>query len=172
MPLPEQALIRSYSQNAYFMDSFQCSIANNNQSALAVFLAIARNTPSWVNYLMSLRNRIVSLFGLKNLGHIGDIDFNKPENAYQVGDRIGIFTLFANSRREVILEDRDKHLQVKVSFYLEPNGDQITVHATTVVHVNNRLGKVYMFFVGPIHKMVVPSSLKTLTSKTHLIPTD
>ncbi|MEO9273389.1 DUF2867 domain-containing protein [Marinomonas sp. 5E14-1] len=53
-------------------------------------------------------------------------------------------------------------MSVKVSFYIEPNGSTACVHASTVVHVNNTFGKVYMFFVAPVHKLIVPSSLKTL----------
>ncbi|WP_116899498.1 DUF2867 domain-containing protein, partial [Vibrio parahaemolyticus] len=48
------------------------------------------------------------------------------------------------------------------SFLLDVIGDKITVHVTTVVHVHNMFGKVYMFFVAPVHKLIVPSSLKTL----------
>ena len=35
-----------------------------------------------------------------------------------------------------------------------------TVNA--VVHVKNTSGKIYMFFVEPIHKIIVPSILKQL----------
>jgi 3-polyprenyl-4-hydroxybenzoate decarboxylase len=45
---------------------------------------------------------------------------------------------------------------------LEPDGEHAIVHVTTVVHVNNALGKLYMFFVAPLHKIIVPCSLKTL----------
>ncbi|HAS8484203.1 TPA: DUF2867 domain-containing protein, partial [Vibrio vulnificus] len=53
-------------------------------------------------------------------------------------------------------------LDVRVSFLLDVKGDKVTVHATTVVHVHNLFGKAYMLVVAPIHKVIVPSSLKTL----------
>lgn len=111
---------------------------------------------------MSLRNQVVSKLGLKNLGSLSDIDKHKSAADYNVGDRIGVFTLFSSFHNEVILEDRDKHLNVKVSFYVEPNGNTARVYVSTVVHVNNMFGKVYMFFVAPVHKLIVPSSLKSL----------
>ena len=120
--------------------------------------------PSWVNALMSLRNQVVSKLGLKNLGSFSNIQQGKLAADYEVGDRVGIFILYDNTHQEVILEDQDKHLGVKLSFYIDPeiDGGSAKVHATTVVHVNNTLGKVYMFLVKPAHKVIVPVTLKRL----------
>lgn len=160
--IPSNTKIKSYVADSYFSDCFSSIIRYKNQSALDVYLLIAREMPRWIDVLMSLRNKIVSKIGLKNLGKLSEIDFSKSSAGYEIGDRVGIFTLYANSHNEVILEDRDKHLNVKVSFYIEPDGDTAKVYASTVVHVNNNLGKVYMFFIGPVHKIIVPSSLKKL----------
>ncbi len=121
-----------------------------------------QDTPRWVNSLMMLRNQIVSKMGLKHLGKMADFSTNKPSNEYQVGDQLGIFSIYSLSHEEVILEDRDKHLDVRLSFFIEPNGDTATLHASSVVHVKNTFGKVYMFFVAPVHKLIVPATLKRL----------
>ena len=163
MPIPQNTTISTLAEGAYFTDSFSTMVHYQNQSALDLYLAMAGHIPSWINWLMSARNKIVAKLGLKNLGHLNDIDFNKPSDRYQLGDQIGIFTIHTNSSHEVILEDRDKHLNVKVSFYLEPKGEQAIVHASTVVHVHNMLGKIYMFFVIPVHKIIVPVTLKKLS---------
>ncbi|OFC69598.1 DUF2867 domain-containing protein [Alteromonas confluentis] len=160
--IPDESKISSYATNAYFSDCFTSVTRYENQSALDIFLSIARKSPNWINFLMSLRNNIVSKFGLKNLGSLSDIEQYKSAIDYKVGDRVGIFTLHFNSHNEVILEDRDKHLNVKVSFYIEPNGNTARIYASTVVHVKNTLGKIYMLFVTPMHKLIVPSTLKAL----------
>ncbi|WP_419723785.1 DUF2867 domain-containing protein [Vibrio sinaloensis] len=36
------------------------------------------------------------------------------------------------------------------------------MYVTTVVHIKNWLGRVYMLPVAPMHKIIVPSSLKAL----------
>ncbi|KDM93530.1 DUF2867 domain-containing protein [Photobacterium galatheae] len=162
MTLPSQSGIHSLSKDAYFFDSYSTTIPYRNQSALDVYFVLVKETPSWVNRLMALRNQIVSYLGLKNLGHMADIDVHKPSTAYQVGDKVGIFSIYAVSHQEIILEDRDKHLDVRVSFFVEPDGETATVHASTVVQVKNWLGKLYMFFVAPVHKVIVPTSLKKL----------
>ncbi|EHZ7431697.1 DUF2867 domain-containing protein [Vibrio cholerae] len=162
MTVPKHSKLFDYAKGAYFADSFSCEIHNNNQTALDVYLEIAKQTPTWISFLMTTRNRIVSMLGLKHLGRLQDAVAIENVAGVKVGERIGIFTLHSNSDKEIVLEDRDKHLDVRVSFLLDRVGDKITVHATTVVHVHNLFGKVYMFFVAPVHKLIVPSSLKTL----------
>ncbi|AIS58222.1 DUF2867 domain-containing protein (plasmid) [Vibrio coralliilyticus] len=162
MSIPKHSKLFAYAKGAYFADSFSREIPNNNQTALDVYLEIAKQTPAWVSFLMATRNRIVSRLGLKHLGRLQDAVSKEKAANIRVGERIGIFSLHSKSDTEIVLEDRDKHLDVRVSFLLDVSGDNITVHATTVVHVHNLLGKVYMFFVAPVHKLIVPSSLKTL----------
>lgn len=162
MIIPKQSKLFDYAKGAYFADSFSREILNKNLTALDTYLEIAKQTPAWISFLMAMRNRIVSLFGLKHLGRLQDAATVHDAANIKVGDRIGIFMLHSNSETEVVLEDRDRHLDVRVSFLLQREGDKVTVHATTVVHVHNLFGKVYMFVVKPLHKLIVPSSLKTL----------
>jgi len=48
---------------------------------------------------------------------------------------------------------------VKVSICKLSIENKESVAATTVVHIHNLLGRVYMLFVVPIHKLVVPAVL-------------
>ncbi|CAV18717.1 Conserved hypothetical protein [Vibrio atlanticus] len=162
MSIPKKSLLSEYSKNSYFCDSFSKKIKYNNQTAIEVFLEIATQTPTWIAFLMSTRNWVVSKLGLKNLGGLQDVSRDKLGSEYVVGERVGIFTLVSSTENEVVLEDCDKHLNVRVSFLIEPEGETAIVHANTVVHVNNVFGKTYMFFVTPFHKIIVPSSLKGL----------
>ncbi|PWQ95748.1 DUF2867 domain-containing protein [Leucothrix arctica] len=163
--IPNNSKISSHVDGAYFADCHATVIPYENQSALDTFLQQAREMPGWINALMSLRNKAVSRLGLKNLGSFADVEQGKASADYKVGDRVGIFTLYENTHHEVILEDQDKHLGVRLSFFIEPEaGGTAKVHATTVVHVNNTLGKVYMFFVAPVHKVIVPATLKRLNA--------
>ncbi|WP_328590308.1 DUF2867 domain-containing protein [Veronia nyctiphanis] len=111
---------------------------------------------------MDIRNKVVSKIGLKNLGKFYDINPEKAPNSYKPGDRIGIFTLVSNCDHEVILEDSDKHLDVRVSILRDTGQDKDTIYASTVVHIHNTLGRMYMLPVIPVHKVIVPASLKTL----------
>jgi hypothetical protein len=156
--LPTESEVSKTLSGSYFFDCYSFYTKQNTRKSLKLWLDHASNTPAWVNYLMACRNKIVSNLGLKHLGHLGDFDLKKPLNEYKVGDSIGIFTLLFLSDNEIILGDSDKHLDVKVSVYKE-NIESDLISITTVVHVHNFLGKLYMFFIKPIHKIIVPSSI-------------
>lgn len=157
--VPSSSGIAKQLRGADFFDSYEMPLDHRGRPALEIYLDVIRTTPGWFDFLMATRNRLVSLLGLKNLGHLGEVALGKEASAYQVGDRIGIFSLLSASDDEVILGDSDKHLDVKVSFYKLGNGAQESVAVSTVVHIHNLLGRVYMFFVAPLHERIVPAIL-------------
>lgn len=146
---------------ASFHDAWRITSARIDRSALEHFLAAAEKTPRWVNAAMSARNQVVKMFGLKNLGTLDGLDRNRTASTYSPGDRIGIFTLFENSFDEVLVGDRDKHLNVVLSVHrrLLPGGNAVEVTLTTVVHVKNVLGSLYMLPVTPAHRIIAPAVL-------------
>ena len=154
--IPSHAEIAQHLRGADFHDCYQIQIAPASESALALYLKVVAATPGWVNAMMTLRNRIVRLVGLKNLGALGDTDGGKPASAYRVGDRVGIFSIVYLSEQEVILGDSDKHLNVEVSVCKLVDA----VAVSTVVHTHNALGRVYMLFVTPAHRRIVPATLR------------
>lgn len=110
---------------------------------------------------MALRNRAVSLVGLKDLGSLSGVANNKPPSEYRAGDRVGIFTLFQNTFDEALLGDSDNHLNVVLSVHraMRPDAQSVTVTVTTVVHVKNVLGRIYMLPVKPMHRIIAPAML-------------
>lgn len=154
--IPPHAEIARQLGGADFHDCYSTDLAATPLSALELYLRVVATTPGWVNAAMALRNRIVQLAGLKNLGLLSDIDSAKPASAYQVGDRVGIFTISYLSEQEVILGDSDKHLDVKLSICKLPG----KVAISTVVHTKNALGRLYMLFVAPAHRRIVPATLR------------
>jgi hypothetical protein len=154
--IPQQSQIASRLHGADFHDCYETEIALTSSSALELYLKVVAATPRWVNAMMTLRNRIVQLAGLKNLGALGDTDAAKPASAYRLGDRVGIFSIVYLSEQEVILGDSDKHLNVEVSVCKLPG----KVAVSTVVHTHNALGRIYMLFVAPAHRRIVPATLR------------
>ncbi len=160
-PVPTESAIKERLPGAYFYDCYAIEVPRSTRTALGHFLIAVAHTPPWVNSLMAVRNQVVQLLGLKNLGGLGAFDPSKPESAYLPGDRVGIFTLIANSDNEVLLGDSDKHLDVVLSAFKRPatsNGAQ-SLAITTVVHDHNLLGRIYMLPVTPLHKLIAPAVL-------------
>lgn len=157
--LPPTSAIARELPGAYFHDCYAVPLNANGGSALEIYLGVVAKTPRWVNALMALRNRVVALVGLKNLGHLGALTAAKPASSYRVGDRVGIFSLLMLTENEIILGDCDQHLNVKVSVCKLAQAQRQSVAIATVVHVHNRLGRVYMLFVAPIHRLIAPAML-------------
>lgn len=158
-PVPPGSAISQHLAGADFHDCFEMPVAAGAPSALDFYLGVVRRTPAWVDTLMTARNRVVALVGLKDLGNLGTLDPAKTAHDYRVGDRIGIFKLLQLSDDEVILGDSDKHLDAKVSVCKHAVAGQPRVAVSTVVHIHNRLGRLYMLFVAPVHKRIVPAML-------------
>jgi hypothetical protein len=162
---PPGSLASGLMAGADFHDAWSIRSSAVERSALGHFMAAVELTPRWVNACMALRNRTVALFGLKNLGHLSTLARDKPPDAYRPGDRVGIFTLFENRPDEALLGDKDKHLDVHVSVHCSRLADasEVLVTVTTVVHVHNLLGRLYMLPVRPMHRIIAPSVLGAIS---------
>lgn len=161
---PPNTRVAALLEGAYFHDAWCIESAAVELSALDHFMAAAKRTPRWVEACMALRNRVVRLFGLKHLGGLSGLPPDKPASAYRTGDRVGIFTLFENTFDEVLLGDKDKHLDVVVSVHRQPapTPARVIVTVTTVVHVKNMLGRMYMLPVKPMHRLIAPTVLTAI----------
>lgn len=155
--VPRNSDIAKLLPGAYFFDSYGMPLAHAGRSALEIYLDVIRKTPAWVDFLMALRNHVVRLFGLKYLGNLGEVKKLKTASEYRVGDRVGIFSLLSMTDSEIILGDSDKHLDVKVSVCKLEDVGRESLAITTVVHIHNLLGRVYMFFVTPFHRIIAPA---------------
>ena len=146
---------------ASFFDCWSVLSSQTELSALELFMAAAAKSPRWVNMAMGARNRIVQFAGLKNLGTLNGLDSTRRADSYQPGERVGIFTLFEQSFEEVLLGDKDKHLNVVLSVHRTPteDGTNVLVSLTTIVHVKNFLGRLYMLPVTPAHRVIAPAVL-------------
>jgi sterol desaturase/sphingolipid hydroxylase (fatty acid hydroxylase superfamily) len=162
--VPVNSAISTYLPAAYFYDATSISVNDTGLMALDYFLKALRETPAWVDLLMAARNHVVSMLGLKNLGKLSGLDPGKAGSAYVVGDRVGIFTLIMNSPCEVLLGDQDRHLDVTLSVHTSRDtcSAQVTVTVTTVVHVHNWYGRLYMLPVTPMHRIIGPAVLKAI----------
>ncbi len=80
--------------------------------------------------------------------------------AYRVGDRLGIFSIFAKTEKELLLGIDDRHLDVRVSVLKSERNGLPNYVVSTVVHVHNWLGHAYMAPVGRIHPLVVKAMMR------------
>lgn len=101
------------------------------------------------------KKQSISFAGLKSDLEVSDTD--NPQ--FEIGKTIGMFNIYYISKDEIIAGENDKHLDFIVSLLRHENA--LTV--STFVKYNNLFGKIYMFFIAPMHKIVVKNMIKKLT---------
>ncbi|MBF5004412.1 DUF2867 domain-containing protein [Diaphorobacter caeni] len=161
--IPEVSVVAPALHNAYYADAYAVADPAPQLGSMETCLHVLRATPDWVERAMDLRNAVVSRLGLKNLGRLGGFDTHKPAADYRVGDAVGIFSLQHVGNDEVVMGDSDRHLDVCVSVFKSVADRQLVI--STVVHVKNWFGRLYMLPVTPAHQIIVPAMLKKLSSR-------
>lgn len=157
VPIPAGCQLHARKHNANFADAYETLVPKSSLDATDIYRAITRQTPGWVNSLMRLRNAVVQPLGLKDLGAMSAV----PSRAAQPGQRMGLFEVVSVLPQELVLQDDDKHLVVQLSVFKQahdPQHDKLTL--STVVHIHNTLGRIYMAFVGPAHKVIAPAVVR------------
>jgi hypothetical protein len=158
--IPSISALRGSLARASFWDAYEAPLRNGGLSPTEIALKSFGATPLWVSWLMALRNGLVRLVGLKSVGALA-VGSDKPASAYRVGDRLGIFTIQAMSDAEILMGIDDRHLDVRVSIVKPEAGEAPPRYVvSTVVHVHNGLGRLYMLPVGRIHPLVVRAMMR------------
>ena len=153
--LPATSLLRKDLLNYHYIDSYKSEFkpTDNQFTATYVGRAFFSSAPKWIEKLFDLRNKIVAVFGLKTSTknqEINDCKFN-------IGERLGLFQVFDKNENELILGEDDKHLNFRISLFIDHQSKEIII--TTTVIYNNWFGKLYFLPVKPFHRFIVPSML-------------
>ena len=141
--------------SADFSDAFAIDVRNATLDAPeAARRAFAGRQPRWIVNLLAIRNILVMPFGLKS-----GAGANLPASR-----RVGVFPVVSSSSERVVLGFDDTHLDFRIIVDVKAL-DETTrrVTATTLVHRNNILGRVYLAAVMPFHKLIVPTMLARLS---------
>jgi hypothetical protein len=77
---------------------------------------------------------------------------------FPVGSRAGYFTVLDRNENEIVMGEKDKHLNFNTSVFIDR--ENAFIYLTTIVHFNNILGKAYFIPVKPFHKLIIKSSLR------------
>jgi len=168
--LPKNSVLNTSGKKYDYVDSFQGILNGDKNEFTSVEIAKAffSSGPKWVGKLFTVRNKIVSLFGLKTSNNTGSRESQIETFKCEPGERIGIFKVFFRNVDEVILGEDDKHLNFRVSLLLDARTgqpDKKYLIISTTVQFNNLFGRLYFLPVQPFHKLIVPSMLKGIIKK-------
>ncbi|MCX7221124.1 MAG: DUF2867 domain-containing protein [Burkholderiales bacterium] len=165
--VPTFSALNESLKTAYFYDCYSVELPPDSRSPLELYLSVFSRTPRWIDVLMNMRNKVGVRLGLKDMGQLSSIDSQKPSQSYQIGDQAGIFKVLELHECEVILGETDKHLDVKISVAKQDKPGCTLVSVSTVVHVHNYMGRLYMLFVTPAHRIIAPATVSKLAQCLH-----
>ena len=162
--MKEESLLHFDNSDYDYIDSYKYTIIDkkNRIDIPEIVKAFAKPGPKWFEGLFSLRNEIASLFKLKTPAMVVKKEDN-GSNKYEVGTQAGIFKVYGKTATEIILGEDDKHLDLRISLLLEQskyNENEKKITVTTIVKLNNKIGKYYFFIIKPFHRTIVPLILK------------
>jgi hypothetical protein len=139
------------------VDSIRITTERSDVQSWELIAAFFHSAPTWMKYLLNLRNKIVKRFGLK----VGLVDENDVSPPFEVGQQFGVFRLFSVNPTEAVIGEDDIHLNFRISFIVDnKNGNELVM--STVVNTHNVFGKIYMLLVKPFHRILVLVMIKEM----------
>lgn len=132
---------------ADWWDRFEGEMVSPKSSSLDVSRLLLDHPPLWISRLMILRNRVVSLFGLKTV-------------ELAAGASAGGFPVLSSTPERTVLGFDDRHLDFRIVIDLEETGSRQRVSVTTIVRRRNLFGRLYLLIVGPFHRRIVPATMR------------
>lgn len=173
VPFPSESRLNSFYKSAYFIDAFAVTLpAQRSQTYKSDALARAffSDSPAWFSLLMWVRDRVMSVWGVKRSTEMQALaDKNGIET-------IGVFPLISHTESETIVGENDSHLNFQTSILIRQsrlgapnnrddreNSNEMVV--TTVVHCHGLFGKAYITIIKVFHVLIVKYSLARMPSK-------
>lgn len=154
-------------ESYHYADSFEGELTDvqQNLTTAKVGKAFFSSGPEWIEKLFALRNSIVKRLGLKTPTKTTDKQAQLAQFNGEVGERLGLFEVLYRDEKEVVLGEDDKHLNFRVSLFLDDIGAiqlQKRLTITTTVQFHNLWGRLYFLPVKPLHRLIVPTMLKNV----------
>jgi hypothetical protein len=137
-----------------FADAYCIDVPDQALDAHEAMQRMMARSPRWAETLMSIRNLLVTPFGLKTSG-----EGERPHR-----EIIGIFPVISETPHRLVAGFNDKHLDFRVVVDVAAFGSGQQVTTTTLVKTHNRLGRAYLTLILPFHRLIVASMLRNIAA--------
>jgi len=102
-------LSRDVIGHAHFRDSYRAPLSRRDLGIVDIFFAIFAHHPLWMKLLLIVRNKVASLAGL-DAPTASEILHAEIKDRYVIGEKIGVWPIFALSEDEVVAGRNNKHM--------------------------------------------------------------
>ncbi|MBE1237873.1 DUF2867 domain-containing protein [Phaeovibrio sulfidiphilus] len=155
-PVPGTMLTAPVSLLAYH-DTQNAPVASG-MTAVDAYWTMTSRLPDLYRLLFRVRDAFGSSVGIRPVG-----GFEGPCSREVVsGGRVDFFDVVRVSDERLVLSANDHHLDVMISINIHGEPGARRLHLTASVRTHNRVGRVYMLPVRPIHRLLVASMLRRL----------
>lgn len=165
--LPIESRLSPLYNSAYFTDAFAVTLPasrSKKYSPDVLARALLCDPPSWFSMLMWIRDRVMSVFGVKSSAEI-----QAAAKKAGVGT-IAVFPIISRAPNEIVVGENDRHLDFRTSILVRDSqltaagdrdrvGNSKEMVAITVVHCHGILGKAYITVIRAFHVLIVRYSL-------------
>lgn len=158
---PANSLLANFLTGCDFHDAYEVALADPTETPSRFFARALRAAPVWVDRVMSVRNWLAGVFGLKTAGTKAARGLEVAARP-RMGDAFGIYTVLSASADELLLGVDDRHADVRISVMRRVDANGARAVLTTAVRNHNWLGRLYMIPFTRIHPLVVKGILKAL----------
>jgi hypothetical protein len=142
-----------------YADAFSVRLVDSPlNSAEAFARELFTRLPGWVETMMELRDAIVRPFGLKTGRSLREGRSQGTGGA----ERIGMFRVMGRANGEILLGEDDSHLDFRISVLCRRDSDNVEFSVITGVYAKRLLGRLYLIPVLPMHRIIVPATMKSL----------
>jgi hypothetical protein len=139
---------------AQFADAYRIEVDDRTLNARQAAERMMARQPRWAEALLSLRNILVTPFGLKTSG----ASTTAPR------EMVGIFPVVSERPDRLVAGFNDKHLDFRIVVDVATSGATQNVTATTLVLTHNWLGRTYLAVIMPFHRLIVRSLLRQVAA--------
>lgn len=163
--LPAHSILKTNGVKYDYVDSYQGQFLDESRKIeiLEIGKSFFSSSPKWIDTLFEFRNKVVGILGLKTSGNEVDRQEMLANFRCEKGEQLGLFRVYEKTTNEIILGEDDKHLNFRVSLFLEEGTSDMKhriLTISTAVTFNHWFGRIYFLPVRPFHSLIVPTMLK------------
>lgn len=137
--------------DADWADCYATEVSKEFDTALDAANAIVRHFPKWTYPALTLRQVLVTPFGLKGSQHAKS----------NIG-KVGVFPIVTEEQNRVVAGFDDSHLNFRIVVDIVKTDSGQRVSLATIIKRHNLLGRIYLQTVLPFHRAIIRSALAGL----------
>lgn len=156
--IPDVSIVAKNFEGYDYFDCYEITSPHNQTVDTALNKIF--QPPNWIKRLLKFRDYLAVKINLRATTS----NTNSKEHC-EIGSKAIVFKVIDRNINEIVMEEKDSHLDFRTSVLIKPEGDIQNIYFISLVKYNNFMGKLYFFAIKPFHKMIVKRLLQNCLKK-------